>query len=152
MHPEIIRYKNRLDHLFEKSREYSDDPEMQAHWARYLCVLISGFLEVSVRITLNSYSLSRSHDNVSNYVGAKLKLFKSPSMSNIIQLVGLFNGEWAEVISLETEGELKAAVDSIVNNRHQIAHGKDIGLSLVQISEFYQRSIRVIEILHENCQ
>jgi hypothetical protein len=72
-------------------------------------------------------------------------------MNNILQLVGLFSEEWAENMRIETEGELKAAVDSIVNNRHQIAHGKDIGLSLVQISEFYQRSIRVVEILHECC-
>jgi len=152
MHQEIDRYKNRLDDLFNKSRSFYDDPEMQAHWARYLCVLVSGYLERSIQITLHNYALCRSHGNVSNYVNAKLKLFRSPSMSNIIQLIGQFNSDWAKMIESETEGELKAAIDSIVNNRHQIAHGKDIGLSLVQISEFYKGAVKVVDLLHQKCQ
>ena len=42
---EVIRYQQRLDDLFKKIVAFAEDIELQSHWARYLCILVSGFLE-----------------------------------------------------------------------------------------------------------
>jgi hypothetical protein len=42
---EIDAQRKRLDAPFEKTRELSSDPELLSHWAKYLCVLVCGFLE-----------------------------------------------------------------------------------------------------------
>jgi hypothetical protein len=149
---DIVRYNHRLNSLFDKAKELVDDLELQAHWARYLCVLICGFLETAVRVIYGEYARARSDPNVSNYVVKNLKRFRSPSMGNIVEMTKLFSKEWADDLEQNTRGQLKAAVDSIVNLRHQIAHGKDTGISYVQVREYYQSVVQVVELLEEQCQ
>jgi hypothetical protein len=55
------------------------------------------------------------------------------SMGKMISILRDFNGDWANKFELAVEGELKEAVDSIVTNRHGIAHGKDVGISFTVI-------------------
>lgn len=148
---ELVRYNQKLDSLFKKAREISEDAEVQAHWARYLCVLVCGFLEIAVRTTYREYARNKAHPNVSNYVTRKLDLFRSPKMGNIVELTKLFSKEWADDLELATEGQLKDAVDSIVAVRHEIAHGKDTGISYVQLREYYQSAVKVAKLLEEQC-
>ena len=126
---EISSNKQRLDNLFKKITAFSTDTDLQSHWARYLCILVSGFLETSVRIIYREYARKKATPQVANFVEGKLEDFQNPKMEKILQLTGLFSKEWANELRLETEGELKDAVDSIANNRNQIAHGGSVGIS-----------------------
>jgi hypothetical protein len=149
---ELVRYSQRLNSLFDKAKQLTDDLELQAHWARYLCVLVCGFLETAVRTIYGEYARTRADTNISNYVAKSLNRFRSPSMGNIVKMTTLFNKEWGDCLEQNTRGQLKDAVDSIVNLRHQIAHGRDTGVSYVQIHEYYQSAVRVVELLEEQCQ
>ena len=142
---EIVRYQQRLDALFEKVKDISDI-ELQSHRARYLCILVSGYLETSVRAIYGEYNR-----NVTNYVSSKLKSFQSPKMGNILELTRAFSRQWAEELEVATEGELKGSVDSIVANRNNIAHGQDVGISYVTIREYYQNAVKVIELIEDQC-
>lgn len=44
---ELVAARDRITNLLAKVAEI-DDAEMQSHWARYLCALVCGFLEVAV--------------------------------------------------------------------------------------------------------
>lgn len=147
---EIVRYQQRLDALFEKVEDISDI-ELQSHWARYLCILVSGYLETSVRTIYGEYTSKRADKNVANYVSSKLGSFQSPKMGNILELTRAFSRQWAEELEIATEGELKESVDSIVANRHNIAHGRDVGVSYVTIREYYQNAVKVIELIEDQC-
>jgi len=147
---EIVRYQQRLDDLFEKVKDIPDF-ELQSHWARYLCVLVSGYLETSVRAIYSEYSNKRANRNVANYVSSGLERFQSPKMGNILDLTRAFSLQWAEELENVTEGELKESVDSIVANRHNIAHGRDSGISYARIREYYQNAIKVIELIEKQC-
>ena len=147
---EIVRRQQRLDDLFEKVKGVSD-LELQSHWARYLCVLVSGYLETSVRAIYSEYSSKRADGNVANYVSSRLERFQSPRMGNILELTRAFSRQWAEELENATEGELKESVDSIVANRHNIAHGRDSGISYARIRENYQNAIKVIEFIEKQC-
>ena len=148
---EIISNKQKLDHLFKKITAFSEDTDLQSHWARYLCILVSGFLETSVRIIYREYAKSKATPQVANFVVGKLEDFQNPKMEKILQLTGLFSTDWANELRLETDGELKDAVDSIANNRNQIAHGGSVGISYSQIQSYYERAIKVIELIENQC-
>jgi len=147
---DVVSYQKRLDNLFEKVKDIPD-LELQSHWARYLCVLASGYLETSVRAIYSEYSEKKANENVANYVNNRLERFQSPKMGNILELTGAFNQQWAADLETATEGELKASVDSIVTNRHNIAHGQNTGISYVTIHKYYQDAIKVVELIEEQC-
>lgn len=148
---EISSNKQRLDNLFKKITAFSTDTDLQSHWARYLCILVSGFLETSVRIIYREYAKKKAIPQVANFVEGKLEDFQNPKMEKILQLTGLFSKEWENQLRRQTEGELKDAVDSIANNRNQIAHGGSVGISYLQIKDYYERAIKVIELIENQC-
>jgi hypothetical protein len=110
---EIISNKQKLDHLFKKITAFSEDTDLQSHWARYLCILVSGFLETSVRIIYREYAKSKATPQVANFVVGKLEDFQNPKMEKILQLTGLFSTDWANELRLETDGELKDAAGGV---------------------------------------
>jgi hypothetical protein len=149
---ELVRYSQRLKSLFDKAQQLSDDLELQSHWARYLCVLVCGFLETAVRLIYTEYARTRADINTSNYVSKSLNRFRSPSMGNIIEVTKLFNKQWADDLEQSTDGQLKDHVNSIVSHRHKIAHGSDTDISYVRVREYYQSAVRVVELIEEQCE
>lgn len=148
---EAVRYQQRLDHLFKKISAFPDDIELQSHWARYLCILVSGFIETSVQAIYSQYAREKAAPNIANYVTRRLERFTNPNMEDILTLSGMFNKEWRNQLENATEGELKAAVDSIVANRNLIAHGADVGISFGTIKSYYQSVVKVIGLIESNC-
>jgi hypothetical protein len=147
---EIAAYENRLQALFGKAQQFSD-LELQAHWARYLCVLVSGYLEISVRYVVREYARTRAHENVNNYVSDSIEWFQNPKAEQILQLVGRFNSQWRVSLEAAIDGQLKDAVDSIVNNRHQISHGGQVGITLPRMSQYFRDAQAVVKELRKVC-
>jgi hypothetical protein len=116
-----------------------------------LCVLVSGFIECSVRAIYTQYAREKAIPYVANYVTHKLKGFTNPNMEDILSLAGMFNQEWRTCLEQDTEGELKAAIDSIVANRNLIAHGTDVGISFVTIKTYYQNAVKVVQLIENTC-
>jgi len=148
---EIVRYQQRLDRLFKQIADFSENIKLQSDWAKYLCVLVSGYLETSVRLTYSQYAKEKAAPYVANFVEGKLKRFQNPNMANILELTRLFSPEWEKSLKKITEGELKDAVDSIVINRHKIAHGESVGITYIRIKNYYKNAIKVVEIINNQC-
>lgn len=149
---EVVRYQQRLDNLFKRIAAFSgDDLELQSHWARYLCILVSGFIENSVRAIYTQYTRKKAAPFVVNFVDGKLKGFQNPKMEKILELTKSFSQEWEERLRNEIEDEHKGAVDSIVANRNRIAHGESVGITYRNINLWYQNAIEVIELIEEQC-
>ncbi len=148
---EVVRYEKRLKNLFEQANNLPDDPLILAHWARYLCILSSGYLETAIRATYSEYARKQSSPNVAGYVENRLKNFRSAKMSRIIELTRMFNPDWADQLKRDTEGELANSVDSIVDNRHSLAHGKDTGVSLVNLKNWHRNATKVITLIEKLC-
>ncbi len=123
----IVRQKQQLDNLFDRIRDLSDT-DLQSHWARYLCIRTAGFLETSVRAILSEYVSKKASPNIINYVERQLAGFQNPNMEKVLTLIGAFDSSWETTLRDRTEGILKDSIDSIVNNRHNIAHGRNTGI------------------------
>jgi hypothetical protein len=145
MNIEILKQRQRLDHLFKLVRALDSDPELQAHWACYLCVLASGLIETAVRASLADYARGAAAPAVARYVASCLEYFQNPKMEKIVGLIRSFDPNWASELVERTEGEPKDAVDSIVANRNNISHGRSVSISFAQMTKYYQGSLQAIE-------
>jgi hypothetical protein len=144
----VVSAKRKLDVLFARVADI-DDLELQAHWARYLCVLASGYVEGSVRAILTDYSRDKAAPPVRNYVESRLARFQNAKMQRIVEEVARFSPEWARQLEEGCRGQRKDAVDSLVSNRHQIAHGADVGITFIRVSDYFARAHEVVVLLHE---
>jgi len=143
----VVGYKQRLDHLFSRVAALSYDSELQAHWACYLCVLVSGFLEVSVSALYEEYARDTANANTADYVSSQLSRFRNPNMARILELTRRFSRQWEECLRMQTQGQLKDAVDSIVALRNQIAHGVYTTLTYQRMWSYYACVVKVVDLI-----
>ena len=150
---EILRYKRQLDDLFGKVSNLDSDLEMQSHWARYLCIRVSGFLEFAVSTMYKNYAKDKSAPFVVNYVNKQLSGFQNPNMEKILNITRAFNADWAKEIELELDNnsEIKDSIDSIVKNRNKIAHGENVGITYSRMKSYYENALKLMKLLEEQC-
>ncbi|NJL90731.1 MAG: hypothetical protein HC916_13775 [Coleofasciculaceae cyanobacterium SM2_1_6] len=149
----IVREQQSLDNLFAKisqiQRISPDDTDLQAHWARYLCILVSGFLENSISTIHIEYAQKKATPQIVNFVEKRLEKFQNPRMEKVFQLMDSFDKKWGEQLRTRTEGEIKDAVNAIVDSRNSIAHGKSVGISYITIKNYYESSKKLLDILED---
>jgi hypothetical protein len=147
---EVVQYESKLDNLFSTVNSL-DDFELQAHWAKYLCVLCSGYLEKSVRSLYSDYVHKRSSPQISKFVGKKLGGFQNAKVEKIVALAKTFDDEWASELDSQTQGQIKDAVNSIISNRHNIAHGQDTRITVARVHGWHKESRKLINIIETHC-
>lgn len=148
----IASYEDKLDNLFNQYHSIPDDSFIQAHWSRYLCILVSGYLEISVGAILINYVEDKASTTVKNYVSKQIGSLQNAKAGKIYDLVASFNADWESQLRTRTEGSVRDAIDSVVANRNQIAHGRDANISFVVIKGYYERSKEFINIMEFICQ
>jgi RiboL-PSP-HEPN len=136
----IVGAQQRIDSIEAKARAapISEDIEMQAQIARFLCVLSSGLIEQAVIATLDGYARTKSNPRVAQYVSFQLSRIQNAKFEDILVTLGRFDPNWREHFEDNTSSEVKDAIDSIVKNRNQIAHGVQVGISLGTFSQYYK--------------
>lgn len=136
----IVGARQRIDNLEAraKAEPVSSDDELKAQMAQFLCVLSSGLIEEAVRSILSGFATARSRPQVAAYVTTHLAEFQNPRFEKIMSLLSSFDPEWRRHFEGSGSTEVKDAIDSIVINRHQIAHGRPVGISIVTFSNYYR--------------
>lgn len=147
----VLRQKQRLDSLFKKAEFLLEDLELHAQWAQHLCVLVAGFLESSVRTLYTEYAYRCATPGVANFVAASLARTTNLNMEKIVQLARSFDENWGEVLGNKSEGHTKNAIDSIYNNRNLVAHGRDCGITMARIKDYYSEAVKLIEAIEQQC-
>ena len=142
---EIHRLRTRLDAAFSRAPDSSADPELQSDFAKYLCVLVSGYLESALCALLLFYTQQRSSPDVASYVGRQLGPWTNPKSEKIIELFGAFKQDWREDLTNFLVDQRKDSVNSLVALRHKIAHGESVATSLSQIKSHYKVANEVVD-------
>jgi hypothetical protein len=141
---EVSRLKKRLDTTFTRAPASSADIEVQADFAKYLCVLVSGFLENAVIALVLEVAQKRSAPEIALFVERQLEYWTNPNCDKIITLLGDFSPTWRKHAEDYLVDERRAAVNSLVALRHKIAHGESVGTSLGQIKAYYATVLDVV--------
>ena len=147
----VHAYKDRLDYLFDQASEFSDNPELLAHWANYLCVLVSGFVEVAMREIYYQYAKGRTDPSILNFVKRQLASVNNPKMKKVKEVTAWFSPDWAKQLESQLSDEHVAALNSIMDNRHNIAHGRSSDISYIELKKWYSRIIQLVDEIESLC-
>ena len=136
---DLLSYRNKLNNLFTKvSVSNNNNAEMMSHWAKYLCVRCAGFVETAIPKLLLEYSKEHSHNRqVLKYIEIQLDSIQNVKAEKIVTIVGSFDRTWAVQVEefMDEEGR-KEAINSIVAQRHLIAHGKDSSMTFASLKGY----------------
>lgn len=136
-----------VDHLFGLAGTISDDAEVQAHWAQYLCVRAAGLVETCVALIVTDYCQTRCSPELQRFLKSHLGRFQNANPEKIKQLLTSFEPQWGPGIDAYWDGQRRGALTSIFNNRHLIAHGKGSNVTIGRLKPWYDDTKLVIEFI-----
>ena len=142
--------RTRLDSTFERVAAIPvDQIELRSDCSRYLCVLVSGFLETSVIALVVGYAQEKAQPRVARLAERKLSKTTNLNGEKLSQFIGHLDPDWETELRKYLADERKAALDSLVNLRHQVAHGSQPGVSLATVKEYYKAIGEIVEYLQD---
>jgi len=129
-----------------------DDIEMQSHWAKYLCIIVAGLLENAIKAIYTDFVIQKAPRPIADYASSNLSKIQNPKSSKFIEVAKSFKLSWGDELKdfLEQEGRADA-IDSIMQNRHQIAHGKSSDITIARLKEYLQKAKEVLDFIEEQC-
>lgn len=127
--------------------------EMQGHWARYICVLTSGYVENSVRDIYGQYIRKNSYSTpVIRYTAKQLDGIQNPRPDRLIKLAASFDPTWGRALEQYLDQDFRSdAINSIMSHRHLIAHGRSSNITVGQIDQYLRKAIEVAEFMEVQC-
>lgn len=146
---DLVRQRDSLNALVARARDLPD-PELLGHWGRYLCVLTAGFLENSIRSLYARRAHRKSSKDVAAFVAKTLDRIQNPKASKFIEVARDFDGNAAEELEnflAEDNARRKNAIDSIMANRHLIAHGRNTSISVARVKEYLKEIVDVVDYI-----
>lgn len=149
----IIQRINKLKQLIVSTRAISgENLELQAHWAKYICVLCAGFLEFALAQIYSDFVQQCSPSFIHNHVSQYLAKIQNPKSTKFVEVAKSFKSEWGQELQIFIdEMGRKEAIGNIMINRHLIAHGKDSQITISQIDGYLKKSIEVLEFIEKQC-
>ena len=148
---EVKRLTSVLDATFLRVAKLNADPELQSDFARYLCILVSGFLENAVAELLIEHARRHGGPSVLRFVDSEARRVTNINSQKLKSHLAKFDSDWLKNLDGFLVDERKAAVDSIVALRNRIAHGQSVGITLVRVKEYYSQVQLVVERLASLC-
>jgi len=151
---ELTNQVNSIKALFKKAEVFVDDSELLGNWAKFLCIIASGFIENALKILFTDYITKTSNLKTARfasfYINDKQFCIKNPDSEGIAKLLQKFDDEWKTRFESYLEDNLLyISINSIKGNRNQIAHGgyRLSSLSLVGMKEYFLGAIKVVEYI-----
>lgn len=146
---DIDRQIKAIKLLFDKTNTAcGEDYKLMSHWAKYLCVATAGLLENALPSLFADLIQSAASTHVTAYVKNRLSKIKNPATGRFLETAGAFKTEWKDNLTqyVDTDGR-REAIDSIMENRNKIAHGKPSNITVAYIRDYMTKSVEVLEFI-----
>lgn len=130
----IDAHRRRIDKVVAHATSLDPGDQIRGDLARYICVLVSGYIEQTVKSLVLVHCANRGvASTVERYVAAQLKRhFQSADTERILQLINLLDPAYEESFRARLSKPQEEAINSVVRLRHQFAHGGEAGTSVAQ--------------------
>jgi hypothetical protein len=139
----------RVQALADRITETQVDELIKAHLAQYLCVIVSGIIENTCARMLSIYVEKTASPATAGYAKTRLAQFQNANPTKIEELVGAFSRDWRDKLISYWQGEIRDSVNSIINNRHNVSHGRQATVTLAQILAWTKNAEKFCEKLEE---
>jgi hypothetical protein len=147
---EVVRRRQQLDATFKRASGLTE-AELLSDFARHLCVLVSGFLEQATIELVLAYTRRSASPAVMQYVEGQIRRVTNLNAQRLIEVLGSFDGDWRLQLEAHIIDERKAAVDSIVDLRNTIAHGRYAGVTMIRVRDYYANILKVVDRIADLC-
>lgn len=132
------QYIRDLDSLKTKTEE-EDDEELKSYLVKLLCVRTAGLLEVFLKTRISEYSKNKVPKEISRFLNSKFKDITNLKSSKFEEVLTSFSVEWGEKFKdyLDNHEQEKNSLDSVIAQRHNIAHGQSSNIGSVSMVQYY---------------
>lgn len=152
---ELVRQSSAIKTLIKRAGHDASTRalEMQGHWARYICVLTSGYVENAVREIYGQYVRKNSYSQpVIRYSTTQLEGIQNPRPERLVKIATLFDPAWGRDLHAHLSINFRSeAINAIMSNRHLIAHGRSSNITVGQVSLYLGRIIEVADFMELQC-
>jgi hypothetical protein len=142
---EVHRLRQRVDATLKRAAGLGGDLELLSDHARYLCVLVSGFLERAIIELILEHARRSSGPTTLRYVEHEIRRVTNLKTQRLTELFGRFEPSWQKDLEEYLIDDKRDAVNSVVNLRNAIAHGKETSVTLHRVREYFDRIVLVVE-------
>jgi hypothetical protein len=151
---ELNNQYNRIAQLINKAKELEPDDELRSHLAKYLCVLCSGFIENSIYHTFTDIAEKSCPPSVVlTYAKTQLYKIQNANSEKIRALAKSFNLDWYDSLKeFLQEDNRGAAINYILKDRHNIAHGRDSDITIATLEGYLRKTVEVIKYIENDME
>ena len=148
----IHRERDRVKRVIEIGRLLPlDEAETIGHWGRYACIASTGYIEVALRLVIQSHVQSKATAEIAAYVVRDVDGVQNPKAERIVKVLRCFSDRWADATEsyFNANPEVKDAIDSLMANRHLIAHGRPCSISLGRVATYFESADKAIDFIDD---
>lgn len=151
----VIRaqYDQLLAFIDKCAADHSLDHFLLGHLGKYSCVSAAGFIENAVAEVFVEFVRKGARPPVADFAVGVLQQVQNPKSNKIIEIAGRFDPAMASRLSdymEEDNRKRKDSIDSIMANRHLIAHGRTSGITLSRVRSYLADVHDVIVFIEKN--
>lgn len=131
--------------ILKREKESEIPDYLKSSLAHYICILISSYLENSLRHIILDYAERKcSNQSICKFVNSSLGRMRNPNYQNIKDLLEKFD------LKIKLENRQREAIESVYTNRNGIVHSESPrGLSLSMVKEYFETICRVIDAIDQ---
>jgi len=116
----------------------------------YLVVSISGIYEDCIEHLFIQRAGKKNDREMQNLIKTLIdRHFRNPNYDKVKDLVKALDSEQAENVLREIDIRSKQALDSIVNNKNSVAHGKVSNATIGDIEGYHEDVLEIFEALEK---
>ena len=125
--------------------------ELQGHLGRYACLLSAAYFEIALRLVIRKRVENKATPEIQRFLLQSMEAIQNPKAERFCKVIRSFSAEWGDKLEIyfSENIEVKEAIDSLMANRHLIAHGKPCAISVGRVSDYFKSGDKVINYLDD---
>ena len=126
------------------------DPELGAHMAGYVSVLISGVVEDCIEHLVVQRARKVNDPQLQEFVRSSIaQQFRNPRSEDIANVIGQFSKDCQSSYQLSVGQEAREALGSIVRNRMSLAHqgAPQSNFTVTDIQRYFALIVGIFEVV-----
>ncbi|WP_313562635.1 HEPN domain-containing protein [Diaphorobacter nitroreducens] len=147
----LHRERDRIQRVLILGRDIPlDEGERIGHWGRYACIACTGYIEVALRLVIQTHVHQKATPEIHAYVVRDLEGVQNPKAERFVAVLRCFSDRWASEMEsfFAANQQVKDAIDSLMANRHLIAHGRPCSISLGRVTEYLEQAEKAIDFVN----
>jgi len=144
---EVEHHRRRIVATFQRASGVVGNgaDEIRSDYARFLCILVSGWIEKSVASIVLAYAEGKCPRPLQSHLESSLKRLTNVTAERLLSTMGSLDMGWREQLASGLSDEQTSALNSIVGLRNDIAHGGGGSLSLAGVTGYWNAAQAAVE-------